>query len=474
MPNNYVLLEKITVGSAGASSVTFNNIPQTGYTDLVVRMSTRSAAAVNGSAYGMGMTINGVGTNRTYRRLEVWDGTNIGSDTNTNDMTAIIQGNSTTASTFNNVQIYFSNYTSNNNKTFSVEGVNENASTTGNDIYLLAGLWAQTAAITSLAFYDRNGSSNFLANSTFKLYGVAKLNTTPAIAPQATGGDTIMTDGTYWYHAFKASGTFTPTKALYCDLLVVAGGAGGGQAHGGGGGAGGLYYSTSNSVTTTGYTVTVGAGGTGSSTSATGSSGSNSVFGSLTAAVGGGGGGSYSGSPSSAGSNGGSGGGGSNYPGNTAYSGGTATSGQGYAGGSGSGQLQGGGGGGGGGAGAVGSAGTNQGTFGQGGGLGGAGGAGTNTYSAWLSATGTGVSGYIAGGGGGGSYNSPTYNGSTSAAGGSGGGGGGGYSQGPGNYNPIAGTAGTANTGGGGGGGAGNGGSGVAGGSGLVIVRYPV
>jgi hypothetical protein len=41
MPANYVLLEKITVGAAGASSVTFSGIPQTGYTDLVVKATTR-------------------------------------------------------------------------------------------------------------------------------------------------------------------------------------------------------------------------------------------------------------------------------------------------------------------------------------------------------------------------------------------------------------------------------------------------
>jgi 2-dehydro-3-deoxyphosphooctonate aldolase (KDO 8-P synthase) len=36
MANTYTLLETITVGAAGAASVTFNSIPQTGYTDLVV------------------------------------------------------------------------------------------------------------------------------------------------------------------------------------------------------------------------------------------------------------------------------------------------------------------------------------------------------------------------------------------------------------------------------------------------------
>jgi hypothetical protein len=41
MTANYVLLEKITVGAAGASSVEFSGIPQTGYTDLVVKVSAR-------------------------------------------------------------------------------------------------------------------------------------------------------------------------------------------------------------------------------------------------------------------------------------------------------------------------------------------------------------------------------------------------------------------------------------------------
>jgi hypothetical protein len=104
-----------------------------------------------------------------------------------------------------------------------------------------------------------------LQYSTFYLYGVSKLGTTPAIVPYATGGDTIMTDGTYWYHAFTSSGTFTPTKGLSCDVLVVAGGgAGGAELIGGGGGAGGRYCISAQSLASgTGYTVTVGAGGAG-------------------------------------------------------------------------------------------------------------------------------------------------------------------------------------------------------------------
>jgi hypothetical protein len=458
MTANYVLLEKVTVGAANAASVIFNNIPQTGYTDLVVKMSTRSAAAVSGSALAMGMKINGVVTNRTYRRLEAYDGTNTVSDNGSSDMSAVIQGNSTTASIYNNVEVYFPNYTSNKNKSFSVEGANENNSTTGNDIYFFSGLWSQTAAITSLEFYDKGGASVFLANTTFYLYGVAAFNITPAIAPYATGGSTVMTDGTYWYHTFISSGTFTPTKNLTCDYLVVAGGGSGGRSSaggysGGGGGAGGLR----STVTATGgggtletplslvaqaYTVTIGAGGASASINDTqGNSGSDSVFATITSKGGGYGGGQ--GGLTTGGTGGSGGGGGGSGPGTGA---GARTSSpiQGYAGGNGSAGYNGGGGGG---AGAVGGNGGNVSL------PGGNGGNGVATSISGSSVT-------YAGGGGGSGYNSPS-------SGGSGGGGNGSYGGGGAGV-----TSATANTGSGGGGSSAN--SSGSGGSGIVIVRYPV
>jgi hypothetical protein len=38
---------------------------------------------------------------------------------------------------------------------------------------------------------------------------------------KATGGDSVTTDGTYWYHTFLSSGTFTPTEALTADYLSL-------------------------------------------------------------------------------------------------------------------------------------------------------------------------------------------------------------------------------------------------------------
>ena len=454
---NYVLLEKITVGAAGASSVTFNSIPQTGYTDLVVKVSSRSTE----TAYDEVLLIafNGSSSNFSWKLLNgSGSGRNSYSGTN-NIMAGRNVGTTATANTFSNNEVYIPNYTSSNYKSFSVDAVVDTNSTTANDLDLHAGLWSNTAAITSITITPQNGST-LLQYSTFYLYGVAKLGTTPAIQPYATGGDTIMTDGTYWYHAFKSSGTFTPTKGLSCDVLVVAGGGGGGSSSAqfyaaSGGGAGGVYYSTANSVTTTGYTVTIGAGGAGQTASGyitAAAKGNNSQFGALTAAVGGGSGSSDSASITY--SSGGSAGG--TVQSNASA---TATSGQGNIGGVG-GQA----GGGGGGAGSAGSAATNAYTAGNGG-------AGTNTYSTWLNTTGTGVSGYIAGGGGGGAvyyYGTPV-----AGTGGSGGGATGGQGYG---YTAVSNAI--ANTGGGGGGAGSTNGSGTMpgsnGGSGLVIVRYAV
>jgi hypothetical protein len=327
MPANYVLLEKITVGAAGASTVTFSGIPQTGYTDLVVKASARLSGT---GTPGWGIYFNGSTSNLTARAL-YGDGSNAYSFSSASPYTVTVNTSSQTANTFTNTEWYVPNYTSSNFKSFSADNVMENNATQAYQD-LAAPLWSQTTAITSITVAP--SSSAFAQFSTFYLYGVAKLGTTPAIVPYATGGDTIMTDGTYWYHTFISSGTFTPAKALSCDYLVVAGGGGGfiGQVTdqiGGGGGGGGLR----STVTATGgggtletalsmaanasITVTVGAGG------ASGSSGNASVFSTITSTGGGLGNGI----------SGGSGGGGRAIVGTS--TGGTGTANQGFNGGTG-------------------------------------------------------------------------------------------------------------------------------------------
>jgi hypothetical protein len=441
VPANFVLLERIEL-NASAASVTFANIPQTGYTDLKVVISARSTR----SDYTFGsvsIVFNSTTSGYSYNWLK-GDGSN--PNTGTGSSIAYLlnlyaaPSSTATANTFGNSEFYIPNYTSSNFKSVSIDTVAENNATLA-QATLTAGLWSNTAAINSITLSETNGNA-FTANSTFSLYGLAALGTTPAIAPKASGGNVIATDGTYWYHAFLTGGTFTPQVGLTCDALVVAGGGGGGANWGGGGGAGGVLAFTSQSFAPGSYSATVGGGGAAGTGSANGTAGTNSTLGSLTTCVGGG----YGAGAGNVGGNGGSGGGGA-AAGTTAKAGGTPTSGQGFAGGTSNPNP----GAGGGGSGAVGGD-SSAGACGTGG-------AGLNTWSTWLSATGLGVSGFIAGGGGGGGV-------SNAGAGGSGGGGAGSITG--------TGTNGTVNTGSGAGGGAISNGSFGAGGSGIIIIRYPI
>ena len=440
MPNNMVLLERIEL-NASAASITFANIPQTGYTDLKIVYSARTNRSATSDH--ILMQFNSSATSLSGKRL-TGNGAVAASYSVTSGPAGEATGDTATANTFGNADIYIPNYAGSTNKSWSSDGVGEtNATSVGMD--LDAGLWSNTAAVTSIKLLPEVGSE-FLINSTFSLYGLAALGTTPAIAPKASGGNVIATDGTYWYHAFLASGTFTPQTNLTADILTIAGGGGSNQ---GGGGAGGLLALSNQSLVVSSYTVTVGAGGAASA------NGANSQVGSLTAAVGGGRGGANS--TATPAGNGGSGGGsmGDTTSPYGTFPGGTGTSGQGNNGGAGfwgSPYV----GGGGGGAGAVGGD--------RSGSNGGAGGAGSNTYSSWATATSTGVSGFYAGGGGG-AANLAGSGGGSAGTGGSGGGG-------TGNAGDTFGTVGTVNTGGGAGGS--DNVAGVAGGSGIVIIRYPI
>lgn len=446
MPANHVLLRRITL-SAPASSVTFDSIPQTGYTDLKIVTSTRGTSTDTPIA----VKFNSVTTGYSWKRV-YGSGSGASSQSGSDNYFMYHATSSQTANTFGSGELYIPNYTGNQAKSCSFDSLNENNATAA-DMFMLAGLNTMTAAIDSITFTPYSGS--FEVGSSFSLYGIANAVTTPLTSPKADGGDIVKNDGTYWYHAFLTSGVFKPQLNLTCDYLIVAGGGGGGTSGGyevpGGGGAGGLRYFSAQSLNgSVPYIVSVGAGG------ARDTNGQDSAFNGATS-TGGGKGGAYVPPGGSGGSGGGAVGWGNRLL--IGYGNTPATSpSQGNNGGEGSYQWSESGGGGGGGAGAVGgNAGYNS---------SGNGGIGSSAYSSWGSITGTGhnVSGtYYYAGGGGGSYG---YNGH---AGGTGGYGGGGSGSGP------NGGSGLYATGGGGAGGmSSSGGVAGAGGSGIVIIRYPV
>jgi len=165
MANTYTLIQAQTLASS-AANVTFSSIPAT-YTDLVVRVSGRSANASVGSDFIM--QLNGVSTNRSFTNL-YGNGTTTASSAGTSDVVSNIVGNNATANTYSNFECYIPNYLSSNNKSFNIFEVDENNATTSYQ-YMNAGLWSSSAVITSITFSAESGA-NILATSSFYLYGI--------------------------------------------------------------------------------------------------------------------------------------------------------------------------------------------------------------------------------------------------------------------------------------------------------------
>jgi hypothetical protein len=161
------LIASNTVGSSGVSSVTFSSIPQT-YTNLLVKMSSRNTST-SGSAWGnTTVQFNGSSTGYNMRFLYgSGSGTGSGVDTIINTAT---NDSSSTASTFANTEFYIPNYTSSNYKSVSIDTVTENNATAAL-ADLVAALWSNTAAITSISIASNTG--NFAQYSTFYLYGIS-------------------------------------------------------------------------------------------------------------------------------------------------------------------------------------------------------------------------------------------------------------------------------------------------------------
>lgn len=169
MANTYTLIEAKTL-SSNAADVTFTSIPNT-YTDLQVLCSVRLNDG--GSAANFRMRVNGSSSNYTNRRIVGAGSGTPGSDNQPDTGTwygiGIAPGTGATSSTFSNISIYLPNYTSSNYKSISVDAVSENNATQAFAV-LSAGLWSNTAAITSVTLIC--GDVDILSGSTFYLYGI--------------------------------------------------------------------------------------------------------------------------------------------------------------------------------------------------------------------------------------------------------------------------------------------------------------
>ena len=155
--------------TTSASSVTFSSIPQ-GYTDLKIVASTRGAQS--GPAEANRIHFNGDTTNTNYTGKRLLGS---GSAASSDQTTVITPGffndlAGATANTFANSEVYIPNYVGSSSKSYSVDTATEN---NGTEAYMgfVAVRWSGTAAITSITFTPESGN-NFVANSTFTLYGI--------------------------------------------------------------------------------------------------------------------------------------------------------------------------------------------------------------------------------------------------------------------------------------------------------------
>jgi len=163
------LIESKTLATA-ATAIEFTSIPQT-YTDLVVVYSFRDTGT-NGTerVHNTVLSLNGSTSGFTQVAL-AGTGSTVFSFTSSPRFAGWHPDAAATSNTFGNTALYLPNYTGSTNKSHSIDQVAENNGTTTYSC-ILAGLWSNTAAITSLTL--TTAGTNLAIGSTASLYGILK------------------------------------------------------------------------------------------------------------------------------------------------------------------------------------------------------------------------------------------------------------------------------------------------------------
>lgn len=172
MAATYVPIASTTLATT-AASVTFSAIPAT-YTDLMVRVSTRSSGASTQS--NLAVELNSDSSSLYSATFLFMTGVTPYSQGWSGDTYARTYGNTVgstaTSNTFSNFELYLPSYTASQNKPISTFGVTENNSTNNASITVTANLYRSTTAISAIRFFN-NDSSNFVSGCTFHLYGIS-------------------------------------------------------------------------------------------------------------------------------------------------------------------------------------------------------------------------------------------------------------------------------------------------------------
>ena len=157
--------------SSPIASITFNNIPQTN-TDLKILASIRcdfSAIRLAGA-----IRFNSDANSVYSDTILSGDGSGASSGRSQTSFSYTLEttGTSATANTFGNNEVYIPNYTSTLFKQFTSDCSSEHNGTNQNNVFY-AGLYRANSPITSVTLFP-GGGANFVANSTFTLYGISR------------------------------------------------------------------------------------------------------------------------------------------------------------------------------------------------------------------------------------------------------------------------------------------------------------
>jgi hypothetical protein len=164
MPSTYDPISTTTLGSA-ASSVTFSSISGS-YTDLILIVNAKSS--ITSGFPALRATINSdTGSNYSFTQI-TGDGSSATSSNLSSASYAFVANiPNTNSSSFGANIIQFMNYSNTTTNKTILSRINSADSSTIARI----NLWRNTAAITSILLTEGNGA-NFIAGSTFTLYGI--------------------------------------------------------------------------------------------------------------------------------------------------------------------------------------------------------------------------------------------------------------------------------------------------------------
>jgi hypothetical protein len=166
-------LQVITIGSAGASSVSFTNIPNT-YTHLQLRYIARTTQA-NTNIDPNFLRFNSDTGNNYKTHFLVGNGSSANSYVentyNNYCYGGLFSSDSSTASTYATGVIDILDYKDTNKyKTLRVlSGLDLNGS---GQVFFQSAVWMSTSAISSITITAVTGSTNYKQNSQFALYGI--------------------------------------------------------------------------------------------------------------------------------------------------------------------------------------------------------------------------------------------------------------------------------------------------------------